>query len=92
MTDILNRRFAPSDDAAESAVGDETVILHLANGTYYGLDPVGTLVWSMLKERQAPAAICCRIANDFEMDLPTVEADIRRFLSDLAAQDIIIDA
>ena len=50
MTDILDRHLAPSPDAAESAVGNETVILHLVNGTYYGLDPVGTRIWGLIKE------------------------------------------
>jgi hypothetical protein len=33
-------------------VGDETVILDLANGTYYGLDPVGARMWQLMSEGQ----------------------------------------
>lgn len=91
MTDILDRNLAPSPDAAESAVGDETVILHLVNGTYYGLDPVGTRIWALLKDGVAPPEICRRLADEYEMDLATVEADSRKFLNDLAAQGIVVD-
>jgi len=31
-------------------VGDETVILDLASGTYYGLDPVGARIWQLMSE------------------------------------------
>ncbi len=91
MTDILHRRLTPSDDAVESAVGDETVILHLVNGTYYGLDPVGTQIWALIKEGVATPDICRRLAEHYEVGLPTIEADARKFLTDLEAQGILID-
>ena len=91
MTDILQRRLSPSDDAVESAVGDETVILHLKNGTYYGLDVVGTRIWSLLKEGLAPLDICQRLAKEYDIAPDVIEGDARRFLTDLAAQDIVVD-
>ena len=35
-------------------LGDETVILDLASGTYYGLDPVGARIWQLMAEGQTP--------------------------------------
>lgn len=92
MTDILQRRLTSSSKAVESAVGDETVILHLTKGTYYGLDAVGTRIWTMLKSGAAPPDICRRLVEDYGVDLATVEADTRRFLADLEAQGILVDA
>lgn len=92
MTDIFEASLTPSPDAVESAVGDETVILHLKSGTYFGLDPLGTRIWALLKEGLAPADICGRIAEEYDTDLETVEADARRFLGDLKAHEIIVEA
>ena len=91
MIDILERRLAPSDDAVESAVGDETVILHLVNGTYYGLDPVGTQIWGMIRGGVATPDICRHLADQFGVDLAVIEADARKFLTALEAQDILVD-
>lgn len=91
MTDILQRRLVPSADAATSAVGDETVILHLVNGTYYGLDEIGTRIWTMLKDEVAPPEICRLLADEYGIDQAIIEADARRFLSDLEAQGIVVD-
>ena len=91
MTDILERNLIPSPDAATSAVGDETVILHLVNGTYYGLDPVGTRIWGMIGEGMATPDICRRLAVEYAVDVATVEADARAFLTDLEAQGILVD-
>ncbi len=91
MIDILDRTLVPSADAATSAVGDETVILHLGNGTYYGLDPVGTHIWEMLANGVATRAICRRLADDYAIDQTTIESDARKFLSDLETQGILVD-
>ena len=92
MTDILQRTLIPSNEALESAVGDETVILHLKNSTYYGLDVVGTQIWALLKEGLTPMEICDRLAAEYGTSRELIEADARKFLSDLAAQDIVVDA
>lgn len=91
MTDILTRALRPSPDAVESAVGDETVILHMVNGTYYGLDPVGTRIWAMIKDGAAMLDICRTLADDYGVALTTIEEDVRQFLSDLKAQGILVD-
>lgn len=91
VTDILLRRFAVSPHAVESAVADETVILHLENGTYYGLDKVGTEIWTLLKNGLAPAQICQRIADEYKVDVMLVEGDVRKFLHDAEAQGILVN-
>ena len=90
MTDILDRSLSPSPDAATSAVGDETVILNLVNGTYYGLDPVGTRIWEMLQDGTASGEICRTLAAEYMVDLATIEADTRKFLGELEAQGILV--
>ena len=92
MTDIFAHRLAPSPDAVESRVGDETVILHLKNSTYYGLDPVGTRIWALLKEGLPPTEICGRIADEYGVARDVAEADARKFLDDLKSNGIIEEA
>lgn len=91
MTDILKESLAPSPDAVESKVGDETVLLHLKSGTYFGLDPMGTRIWAMLKEGVEVAAICGRLTQEFEVEAEVAEADVRRFLGELKANNILVN-
>ena len=81
----------PSDQAIESSVGDETVLLNLENGTYYGLDPVGTRIWALLKEGHSPAAIGPLLVAEYEVEAEVIENDLRRFLTDLKEHGIVID-
>ena len=89
MADILTDHLRPSPDAVESAVGDETVILHLKSGTYFGLDPMGTRIWAMLKEGVRIADISKRLTEEFDVSQDVAEADARRFLGELKANGIV---
>ncbi len=91
MSDILAKRLLPSEQAMESRVGDETVILHLEKGTYYGLDQLGPRLWELLKEGVAPVAMGDIVGREFVISREVLETDMRRFLSDLYAHGIIVD-
>ena len=89
MPDILDRRLKISPDAVDSAVGDETVLLLLSDGNYYGLDAIGTAIWEALKAGAEPRAICEGLAADYRVDRKKIEADVRSLLLDLEARGII---
>lgn len=92
MTDILDVRWKISDQAIANTVGDEMVVLHLANGTYFGLDPVGALLWESLTQGDLPKDACEAILARYEVDRETVENDLREFLGELADGDLIEQA
>ena len=89
MTDILELPWQISSDAVANQVGDETVILHLGNGTYFGLDTIGTSLWDGLKSGKTPSEICEQITEEYDVDRATVEADMREFLGELAKNDLV---
>ena len=91
MTDILSRQLLPSKQAMESRVGEETVILHLERDIYYGLDQLGTRIWGLLKDGIAPVAISDIVVREYGASREAIEADMRRFLSDLYAHAIVVD-
>ena len=57
-------------------VGDETVILDLANGTYYGLDPVGARIWQLLAEGQSLVQVCEAMLAEYDVTREDIERDV----------------
>lgn len=90
MTESVQSMVRPSDDVVETGVADETVLLHLGNGTYYGLNPVGTLIWAWLKEGLSEAAMIERLQAEFHVPRQQAVEDARRFIADLMANDILV--
>ncbi|QUL37653.1 PqqD family protein [Erythrobacter sp. JK5] len=92
MTDILDQTWRIDDDAVANKVGEETVILHMTSGIYFGLDEIGTLLWEGLKSGATPAAVCNAIVEEYDIERATVESDLRTFLAELAENQLISHA
>lgn len=90
MTDLSDDTLLTrNDQAIESRVGDETVILHLESGMYFGLDPVGTRIWEILAGGATPAAIRARMQDEFDVAPEVLRADVQVFLESLLAHEIV---
>lgn len=70
-------------------VGDETVILDLTSGKYFGLDPVGTRVWHLLAAGKPLAEVCDAIVAEFEVTRADAEEDLRELLANLRTEGLI---
>ncbi|MEL6529800.1 MAG: PqqD family protein [Pseudomonadota bacterium] len=89
MTDILDLEWKVSDEAVANQVGGETVILHLGNGTYYGLDAIGTTLWEGLKDGKLPSEVCDQILAEYDVQRQKVEDDLRSFLGKLEEHELV---
>lgn len=73
-------------------VGEETVILDLATGTYFGLDPVGARMWQLMSEGKTLAEICDTMLDEYEVSREELERDTVRLAQDLEAHGLISPA
>ena len=78
-----------SRDQVASDLGGETVLLGLRTARYYGLAEVGARIWELLREPVSVSAISETIAREYEVTLERCEADVLRFLEELAEQELI---
>ena len=73
-------------------VGEETVILDLAAGAYFGLDPVGARIWALMGEGHTLAEVCATMLADYEVEREQLEADVLRLATELAERGLIVPA
>jgi hypothetical protein len=85
----LKKTIVPSPHAVTSRVGAETVILHLHNGTYYGLDAMGTRVWELLQSGSTIQSVCASLLDQYEVSEHTLTQDIREFIQHLATEALV---
>ena len=70
-------------------VGEETVILDLASGTYFGLDPVGARIWQLLGEGRALAEVCESMLAEYDVSRDEFERDLTELLDALGEKGLI---
>lgn len=89
MSSSLPASVAIPSDVLARQVGDETVILHLGSGNYFGLDPVGARLWQLLDEGRTPAEACEQLLAEYEVSRERLEADLAALLQDLLANGLL---
>ena len=70
-------------------LGGEAAILSLASGIYFGLNPVGAFVWSLLQEPTRVERVCDAVMQEYDVDPARCDADVRKLLEDLLEQNLI---
>lgn len=82
-------RIAISADQVSCDLAGEVAILNLKNSTYYGLDPVGASVWSLIQQPKTFAEIRDALLSIYEVDSAQLESDLQVLLGELSAQGLI---
>lgn len=78
-------------EIAWQRIGDEAVVMSLAEGRVLGLNPTGALVWSLLEERDEDGLVAA-VVERFATDEANARQDVRGFLSLLRARGLVGEA
>ena len=76
-------------DQVSSELADEAVILHLANGVYYSLNPTGTEIWQMLQQPQTVQTIHDELLAHYDIEPSHCASDLLALLEELATKGLI---
>lgn len=71
-------------------VGEETVMLHLANGTYYCLDPVGARVWQLLEQGKTLTEACDVLRDEYDVPGDQLERDVLDLVESLSGHGLVV--
>jgi hypothetical protein len=88
----LSDRVRVPPEVLARQVGEETVMLDLARGTYFGLDPVGARIWQLLAEGRSLAETRDAIVAEYDVSAEDAERDLLALVADLTAQGLIVAA
>lgn len=80
----------PSPTVVCCDVEGGAVLLSTVNETYYGLNPVGMRVWSLLTESGSFEALCVTLGKEYpEVELATITEDVSALLEDLKTSGLV---
>lgn len=78
-------------DVAWQAIGDEAVLMSLAEGRVLGLNATGALVWSLVGERDEDGLVAA-VVDRFATGRESAREDVRGFLSLLRERGLVVEA
>jgi len=85
----LSSVVRPSDGQISADLDGEAVILDLKSGTYYGLDEVGALVWSLIQEPRKVGEIRDAILETYDVAPAQCERDLLALIDELITAGLV---
>ena len=85
----MSSSVVASKDQVSSDLGSEVAILHLQAGAYYGLDAVGSRVWSLIQEPRTLRELHGILVSEYEVDPVRCERDLIALLRGLADEGLV---
>jgi hypothetical protein len=82
----------PSADVLFRELEGEAVLLDLRSGRYFGLNAVGTRVWTLLAAGATIRAAAAAIVAEFDADPDQIARDVDDLVTELAARGLIVPA
>lgn len=89
MTVPFLRRVYVSDDVLMRELDDESVLLHLDREVYFGLDDVGTRMWTALVSADSIQAAWEVLLSEFDVEPDVLRQDLDEFLAQMIEQDLL---
>ena len=78
-------------DVAWQQIGDEAVVMSLAEGRVLGLNQTGALLWSLVEERDEDGLVAA-VLERFATDEGRAREDVRGFLTLLRERGLLGEA
>lgn len=67
----------------------QVVLMCVASGRYYSVDPVGTRIWELLAEPRCPAQLEALLLEEFEINPEICRRDVDAFLETMLGFELI---
>lgn len=87
---IPRPKLTINDTVVCAELDDEMVLLNVETGIYFGLDAVGTRIWTLLTEGATEDEIVTRLLDEYEVSPADLSADVSSFLDDLQSKGLAL--
>lgn len=76
-------------DQVSCELDGEAVILHLENGVYYGLNPVGAHIWDLIQQPLRVSELITTLTQEYDVEPARCQNDVISLLTELSSNQLI---
>ena len=88
MTTLASKVTIP-EQVTYNEVGGEIVLLNLESGKYYGLDEIGTRMFTLLHEQGQLETVYAVLLEEYKVDAERLKNDLIKLVDELARNDLV---
>ena len=82
-------RFAIPAHVAAKLLKDEAVLLDLKEGFYFGLNDVGSRIWTLVGEQRTLGEICDQLITEYEVSRDELERHVHTLVEELLNKGLV---
>lgn len=86
---MTDKRYAVPDHVIIKKVGEDTVILDLQSGIYFGLDPLGTRMIELIQSGVPLSTVHATILDEYDVTETVLSDDLTAFVDSLLAKNLV---
>lgn len=85
----LDARVSPNLDVVSREVGGELVLLDLQSATYFGLNGVGSRIWTLLTGADSLRGVCDAMEREYAVPRARLEHDLLELVGRLCQKGLV---
>ena len=91
MTLTPDTVLAQGTDHVETVVGDQVMMMSIAQGKYYALEGPARRIWELLKQPSTLESVVQRLVEEYEIAREDCLKDTKGFVTDLMQNGLIVE-
>lgn len=77
-----------SEDLLMAEVDGELMAMSIDRGICFGLDPIGTRIWTLLAEPCTLADLCAQLVSEYEVEAARCRSEVVDLIEELRAEGL----
>ena len=89
MSVSFEQKLVVSDDTLINVIENESVLLNLKSESYFGLDSVGTRMWTLLTTSDSIRTAYAALLDEYDVTAETLRKDIENLIEELVSNGLV---
>jgi hypothetical protein len=85
-----NTILSRSKDILANQVGNDTVMMSIEKGKYFGANKTGSYIWQLLENPMSFGELCDKLAAEFDLTVDKAVCDVSPFIQQMTEEKILI--
>ena len=85
----LESKFVVPPQVMSRLGGEETILMDLSSGIYFGLDGVGKRIWDAIAEGSNLEEVVTVVASEYEVEKDRAQDDVIEFVGELVERGLL---